>query len=227
MTSRDEFDQDDALRAVLAAADPARSLPTADPASLAVLLQEVMGTGSAEAPRRRTRLTWLVAAAAAVVIAGVGGYAATSSGGDDRAPAAAPAPAATSSSAAPTPPTPGGSDLPVPGTTTLSAQAYEGRCARVTPAFIAAQQQAFAATVTSVSDGTVTLQTSQVFAGVVAQTVQVQAPPADLRALVEATDFEVGDSYLVAASDGLVAQCGFTGKAKGELQSLYEKAFTR
>lgn len=225
MTSRHEFDHDDALRAVLAAADPARSLPPAEPAALSSLLAGVMSTDTrsvAGPTRRRTPVSWLVAAAAAVVIAGVGGYAATRGGDDPVAPTAAATP---SESTALTSPSPGDSGLPVPGTTTLSTSIYEGRCAAPSSGFVAAQQQAFSATVTAISGRTITLQTSEVYAGEVAQTVQVQAPSRALRALIQGARFEVGGSYLVAASDGMVAPCGLTGKATGDLQSMYEKAF--
>jgi hypothetical protein len=219
----------DALRARLAAVDPARGLAPVDPAVLALLVSEVVEAPSPHADvtpiaRRRTPTTWLVAAAAAVVIAGAGGYALTTRGDESAAPSAGEA-EGTAELAPPTPGDDGG--LPVPGTTVLAAApaAGAGRCATLTAELLAGSDEAFAATVTGLDAGTVTLQTTEVFAGEVGQTVQVEAPRADLQALVSAARFENGGSYLVAATDGLVSPCGWTGKATAQLQAVYDQAF--
>ena len=97
--SGSDFDRDDDLRALLRGGDPAGSLSPADPAALAILLEDIMSAdldvrpdadeGSrATGTHGRNRLTWLVAAAAAAVIAGVGGVA-ISGLGDDKAPPSA------------------------------------------------------------------------------------------------------------------------------------------
>ena len=94
-----ELRQDDELRALLRGGDPAGSLSPADPAALAILLEDIMSAdldvrpdadeGSrATGTHGRNRLTWLVAAAAAAVIAGVGGVA-ISGLDDDKAPPSA------------------------------------------------------------------------------------------------------------------------------------------
>ena len=71
---------DDELRDRLRAADPAASLPPADPERVARLLEDVMSTeltteNRETGTRDRGPLTWLVAAAAVVVIAGIGLFA--------------------------------------------------------------------------------------------------------------------------------------------------------
>ena len=79
---------DDQLDARLRAADPAASLPEADPAWVARLLEDTMSndvlTESREnGTHNRSPLTWLVAAAAAVIIAGVGIFAVVNGQGAD------------------------------------------------------------------------------------------------------------------------------------------------
>ena len=65
----------------LRAHDPAASLPPAEPAQVARLLEEAVSHDLDSSTRRRTPLTWLVAAAALLVIAGVGVFAVA--GGED------------------------------------------------------------------------------------------------------------------------------------------------
>jgi hypothetical protein len=226
-----DFDADDALRARLAAIDPARALAPADEAALATLISEVVATPTgpvrSERPaRRRTSTTWLVAAAAAAVIAGAGGYALTRGGDEPSTPTADRQTGGGLTKL--TPPTPSDdTGQPVAGTTTLSTDGVPAgaRCAVLTPELLAGSEQAFAGTVTAMDAGTVTIRTTEVFAGEVGQTVEVQAPAPALQELIGATRFETGGSYLVAASDGLVSPCGLTGKATAGLQAVYDQAF--
>jgi len=232
-TDRHEFDADDELRALLRTADPARTLPPADQAAVSDLLEDIMSTDldarpdAPEAQPRRGRVTWLVAAAAATVIAGAGGLALSAlDSGSDPAPSAGPA----VESSAPAPSADAGQPVggASAGTTELTAAASTpGRCAAPTAEFIAAQQQAFEGTVTAIDGDRVTLQTSEVFSGEVGQTVVVDAPAAAMQSLIQSTQFEVGGTYLVSATDGQVAVCGFSGRAGGELESLYTQAFSR
>jgi hypothetical protein len=231
------FDRDDDLRALLRSGDPARSLSPADPAALASLLEDIMSADldvrptqhdhdsgdRAAGARGRNRVTWLVAAAAAAVIAGVGGYAVSGLGGDGSQ-----VPAARDTAS------PGSGDAslaagaPLAGVTTeLTGQGAVGRCAAPDPSFIATGTQAFEGTVTSIEGDTVTLEATDVFTGEVGQTVQVTAPPAQFGALIQAVDFKEGQTYLVSATDGMVAVCGNSGPATGQLRSLYDQAFVR
>ena len=43
----------------------------------------------------------------------------------------------------------------------------------------------------------------------------------------KAVDFKPGKTYLISATDGMVAVCGNSGPATGELRSLYDQAFVR
>jgi hypothetical protein len=202
----------DELRDRLRAADPASSLPPADPAGVARLLEDVMSTeltteNRATGTRQRGPLTWLVAAAAVLIIAGVGIFAVV---GHDDDPAAPPTAARNQT------------------VTTLNAPsdaAYAAKCMVPNAEVIAQQSVAFEGTVTTVDEGTVTLAVDRWYAGDATDLVRVQAPAEDLRALIGAVDFEPGGRYLVSATDGRVTVCGFSAAYSPELAALYEQAF--
>jgi hypothetical protein len=223
--SDSDFDSDDELRALLRGGDPARSLPLADPAALALLLEAIMSAdldvrpvaddGSrASGTHGRNRLTWLVAAAAVAAIAAGGAFAVNGlSGNNSSPPQADPKPSVTA---------PGNSTLA--GTTTvLGVSDQKGKCAVATPAILAQYDQAFQGTVTSVEGDTVTLDTTEVLNGEVGGTVQVTAPQG-LDAMLGSVDFQVGQDYLVAAYDGQMSIC-YSGSASGDLRSPFDKAF--
>ena len=77
---------------------------------------------------------------------------------------------------------------------------------------------------TSIEGDTVTLETTEVLNGEVGETVQVTAPQALFDAMIGTVDFQVGESYLVAAFDGQISMC-YSGSATGDLRSPFEKAF--
>ena len=224
----DGFDRDDELRALLAAADPAHALAPADPAGLAALLEDTMSHdiqprtqpevgARATGTDHRNPLTWLVAAAAVLVIAGVGAFGLSRMSDDGPVVEAGDAPTATEST---------GSTVAAPAVTQLGAPPpVEARCAVPTPEMLAAQELAFAGTVTAIEGDTVTLSTTAVYAGDVAEQVQVTAPSAEMYSLLAAVQFEVGGDYLVSANDGVVSLCSFSGPATPALQRLYDRAF--
>jgi hypothetical protein len=229
--SDSDFDRDDELRALLRGGDPARSFPAADPAALAILLEDIMSAdleirpvapdegGRTSGTHGRNRLTWLVAAAAAAVIAGVGGVA-ISGLGNDQAP-----PSAGHQTTTPGGTEPGGANAPLPGqTTALGVGATQDKCAVATPEILAQYPQAFEGTVTSIEGDTVTIDTTEVLNGEVGETVQVTAPHGLFDTMLGTVDFQVGESYLVAAYDGQLSMC-YSGSATGDLRSPFEKAF--
>jgi hypothetical protein len=215
-----DFDGDDRLRALLLGGDPAGSLPPADPAALQSLLGDIMSAdleirpappGPAE-PHRRTRATWLVAAAAVAAIAAGGAFAVAGLTGSD-----AGAPQADHQT--PKPGTSGSGQ-----TTVLSVAEQQGRCAAPTPEMLAQYPQAFQGTVTSIEGDTMTMETTDVLQGDVGETVQVTAPQQLFNEMINTVNFEVGQSYLVAAYDGQVSMC-YSGTASGELRTPFDKAF--
>ncbi|MEO6511963.1 MAG: hypothetical protein ABIO16_13275, partial [Nocardioides sp.] len=155
--------------------------------------------------RRRSPLAWLVAAAAVLVIAGVGAFAVFSGDGSPSVPVAQD-PAATVMELSARPPS-------------------TAKCLVVSPAALQQQQVAFDGTVASITDGLVTLDVGHWYLGGNADQVTVQAPAADLQALVQAADFKIGERYLVSATDGSVSVCGFTAPYSADLAAMYEQAF--
>lgn len=205
---------DDDLRGRLRSADPAASLPPADPAGVARLLEDTMSNdveteSRQDGLRHRSPLTWLVAAAAVVVIGGVGAFAVWNRDSDGT----------------PVPPIGGDGEASV---TELSAAAPEqtGRCLPPSPKPLAGADIAFDGTVIELQGGQATLTPSRWYAGEPTDQVTVQAPSADLQALLAAVDFEEGGRYLVAAGDdGRVMLCGFSAAYSPKLAGIYDQAF--
>jgi hypothetical protein len=231
-------EQDDDLRALLHRADPASSLSPADPDRVARLLEDTMtdplhDESRIDGTRDRSPLTWLVAAAAVVLIAG-GVLFAVARGDDEPEPPTAAPPASTDAGTDASPsaddpdPSTGSSD-PAGTTTelTFAGGAVTGRCLPpdASPQVVAAQTTVFDGTVESISGRIVTLTPTRWYAGDETDRVVVRAPGAELEALLSAVSFEEGGRYLVAATDGQVTVCGFTGPYTDQLASLYEQAF--
>jgi len=192
-------------------ADPASSLPPADPDRLAHLLEAAMsdtlpdaGTRASESretgTRDRSPLTWLVAAAAVVLIAAAGIFGMAQR--DDGSP-----------------PTAQGS------VTQLGFEPPRGRCQLPNVGVLRQQTVAFRGTLVSVVDGTATFDVTHWYRGGPTDTALISATPSKLATLVQAADLKAGSDYLVAADDGTVLACGFTRPAGGHLQSLYDQAF--
>ena len=202
----------DELHDRLRAADPAASLPPADPQRLARLLEDVMSTELTTENRRtgtrdRSPLTWLVAAAAVLIIAGVGLFAVLAHDDDPAAPPTA------------------GDDRTVTELTAPSPEAYAARCMVPNAEALSQQELAVDGTVTSIDDGIVTLTVTEWYAGEPTDLVRVQAPEAQLQELVGAVGFQDGGRYLVSATDGQVTVCGFSAPWSEELAALYAQAF--
>ena len=204
---------DDEMLDRMRSLDPAASLPPAGPAQVDRLLEDAMShdvdtrdtDGPETDPRRRTPLTWLVAAAAVLVIAGVGAFAVF--GGDEEPTA--------------TPP-----DETAATVLELSAKPPSaGKCAMVSAELLAMQETAFDGTVTSIADGLVTLEVGHWYRGGDTDLVTVQAPPAEMQALIQGADFQGGQRYLVAANDGFVTACAMSAPYSDELAALYAEAY--
>jgi len=205
-------EQRDPLERRLRAADPAATLARADPARVQRLLEDVMSTeptteSRATGARQRGPLTWVVAAAAVVLIAGVAMFGVLR---HDDTPAAPP----TASDARTV------TELGAP-----PAAAYSARCMVPTSAALAQQTMAVDATVTTLADGVVTLTPSHWYAGRATDLVRVQAPQQDLQGLLGAVELHEGGRYLVSATRGQVAVCGFSGPWSSRLAALYADAF--
>ncbi|MEW1836142.1 hypothetical protein [Microbacterium sp. NPDC079995] len=190
-------DQDD-LRRLIRRADPSASLAPLREDRLTRLTEDTMTrTEPAPAGARTSRRGWLVAGGGIVVAA---------------AAAALLLPMALTSPVAPTrlELAPGG------GLTAM--------CAQITPEVIGQAEDAFRATVTSIDDGVVTLSVDDRFAGEVGDTVEV-AQGEDTAVDGAPIVFEDGTTYLIAATDGVVATCGVSDVDSPELEALYQEAF--
>ena len=104
-------------------------------------------------------------------------------------------------------------------------------CVRFEPQFLRDMPVAFAGTVTRVADGTVTLQVTRWYAGTAEQraadVVTVTQPGAGTSVALDGVEFTDGDRFLVAATNGTVNGCGFSGPATSELLAGYTEAFGR
>jgi hypothetical protein len=216
----------DELRDRIARIDPARDVPT-EPitgARARTLLEDIMktpihldadgrsdsdggttppsdvGSARSKSPRR----WWLGAGAAAAVVAlAVAGAAIGGVFDGSSTPAQAGPPLQLSSGEAPNP---------------------SMMCLQLTPESVAPVPLAFVGTATSVNGEQVTLDVTKWYVGGDAATVELTAP-AGQQGLTGGIDFQVGQSYIIGAYDGVVAYCGLSGEATPELQAIYDAAF--
>ena len=198
-------DDDRALRDQLRAADPARALPPASLTWLDHRMEQLMTdqflattTVTPEAPRGTFR-RWrpVVGVAAGVFIAAAIVVPLVLGGSEPTVEALQP---------------PVGGGL------------ASGSCLVLEPATVAAQEQAFAATVLQIQGDTVMLEVTERFAGDVADRVEVAQVDA-MTSDFSGVPFEVGQSYLVGAVEGTITGCGVTGADSAELRTVYDAAF--
>jgi hypothetical protein len=158
-----EHEPDAELLARLRAADPASSLPSADPDRLAQLLEAAMSDTATRATesratgtRDRSPLTWLVAAAAVVLIAAAGIFGMTQR---DH----------------------GSSPVAQGSVTQLGFDPPRGRCQLPNVGVLKQQTVAFQGTLVSVVDGTATFEVTRWYRGGPTDTARISATPAAAR----------------------------------------------
>ena len=201
-----ETDDSDLL-ARLRAADPAASLLPTGPDRVTHLLGAAMTDTTTHETREsgthdRSPLTWLVAAAAVLLIAAAGVF-----GLVNRDHGQAPAAQHT--------------------VTMLGYDPASGRCMLPRVAVLQVQTIAFRGTLTTLADGSATFRVGHWFKGGPTDLAKVTTAPELLRPLAESATLRVGGTYLVAARDGQVTGCGFTGPATARLAHLYDRAYAR
>lgn len=199
---------DDDLRERLRRADPAAALAPAAPDQVRQLTEEVMS-------RSHTRRWALPVAAALVLLAGGAAWAMTRPTPAEPIVSAPLPPSATAASAA-------GSAVRLT-TSGIMAKCVEPTASRLSEI----SDFAFAGTVGKIDDGLVTLDVTRVFRGEPATRVQVeQQSDAISEQMLGSGTFEPGKDYLVAANDGEILICGYSGEADSiGLRDLYEAAF--
>lgn len=171
--------------------------------------------GAEVTPAGRGPLTWVLTAAAVLVIAAVVAFAVL---GEDEQPV-------------------GGVDEvvePDQATTTTrlvvpaaGGATGGGRCMVPDPEVLAGAPTAFAGRVVELRDGQAVLVPTERYAGRVTDRVEVAAPDGETAVLLDAVPFEEGLDYLVAADQGEVMVCGYSGEVDAERQQLYDDAFDR
>ena len=176
------------------------------PADDDLLTDETRATGT----RDRSPLTWTIAAVVVMLIAGAALFGLLTRGDDE--------PDAASGDH---------SDVGSASVTELVASPSSERCMVPNVEVLRSQSVAFDGVVRSVTGGEATLTPNQFFAGEVTDRVVVAAPDRDLEALLAAVEFREGQRYLVAATDGQIVLCGFSGPYTEELAGLYAQAFPR
>ncbi|GEP28703.1 MULTISPECIES: hypothetical protein [Cryobacterium] len=198
-------DDDRALRDQLRAADPTRALPPASPTWLDHRMEQIMTdqsvttpTVTPETPRRAFRRWMPVAGVAAGLAIAAAIVVPLVLGGPEPTVEAL------------QPPMGGG--------------LASGSCLVLEPTTVAAQEQAFAATVLQIQGNTVLLEVTERFVGEVADRVEVAQVDA-MTSDFSGVPFAVGQSYLVGAVDGTITGCGVTGADSAELRAVYDAAF--
>lgn len=97
-------------------------------------------------------------------------------------------------------------------------------CIRFDPSILADMSPAFAGTVTDLTDSRVTLEVDHWYTGGDTDTVEINYTPG-FEALIGTPTFEVGQQYLITASDGVVNGCGYSGPATPDLEAAFQQAF--
>jgi hypothetical protein len=89
---------------------------------------------------------------------------------------------------------------------------------------LAGMAPAFAGTVVELTDSVATLEVDRWYTDGEAETVEINYTPG-FEALVGTPTLEVGQRYLITATDGVVNGCGYSGVATPEYEAQWEQAF--
>jgi hypothetical protein len=84
---------------------------------------------------------------------------------------------------------------------------------------------AFEGRVTDINESTVTLEVLQQYSGEAVRTATIPQGTDDLIELTIGR-LELGGTYLISATDGVIMTCGFSGPSTPELKAVYEEAFS-
>ncbi len=206
---------DDNLRDQLGRLDPLSDdvavEPLTTPSSRA-RLEQIMNTPESpntpadelSLPPSRTR--WLVAAAAALVLLVVAGLVVANLGDDDDD---------------------GEIDVAAPPLVlSLGVDDIMASCIVPEASVLAGMSPALAGTATAIEGEIVTLTVDRWFAGGDDTTtaVELHAQPG-MEALIAGFSFEVGEQYLITATNGSVNFCGYSGPATPSFQAFFDEAF--
>ena len=97
-------------------------------------------------------------------------------------------------------------------------------CLEFDVATLAEMGPAFAGTVVELTDSVATLEVDRWFTEGDAEIVEIGYTPG-FEALIGTPALEVGQRYLITATDGVVNGCGYSGLATPEYEAAFEQAF--
>lgn len=189
---------DDDLRSRLAALNPTPPSEPVDPITsdrARALMEDIMSIGAKETPVQRPRFGRLTAVAAALAVVVVGAALVGSLG----------------TSGDPLVLT-GGAGDPIASCLVFDVETLGG------------MSPAFGGTVVELTDSVATLEVDRWFTGGDAEVVEIQYSPG-FEALIGTPTLEVGQRYLITATDGVVNGCGYSGIATAEYEAAFEQAF--
>lgn len=188
---------DDDLRRRLSASNPTPPSEPVDPvdSDRARALMEDIMSTETAQPRTESRSYRLIGAVAAALVVVVGGAALLTGPGA------------------------GGEALVLTGGSDALAS-----CMPFDEATLATMSPAFAGTVTDLTDSVATLEVDRWYTDGDAETVEIQYTPG-FEALIGTPTMELGQRYLITASDGVVNGCGYSGLATPDYEAAFESAF--
>jgi hypothetical protein len=189
---------DDDLRNRLAASNPTPPLDAVDPITsdrARALMEDIMSTATKEPRVEQRRFLRLSAVAAALVVV-VGGAALLGGLGTSGDPLVLTGPE---------------------GDPTASCLVFD-------VATLRDMSPAFGGTVVGLTDSVATIEVDRWYTGGDAEIVEIQYTPG-FEALIGTPTLELGQRYLITASDGVVNGCGYSGVATPEYEAAFEAAF--
>lgn len=189
---------DDDLRDRLASSNPTPPSQPVDPITsdrARALMEDIMSTETIQ-PRMIQKRPRLVGAVAALLTLVVAGGAIFGLGSDDPAPLV----------------------LSANGNDALAS------CLPFDVEILQGMSPAFGGTVVELTDSVATLEVDRWFTGGDAEVVEINYTPG-FEALIGTPSMEVGQRYLITATDGVVNGCGYSGVATAEYEAAFERAF--
>ncbi len=189
---------DDDLRHRLAASDPTPPGKPVDPITsdrAREMMEDIMSTKTIQ-PRVEQRRVRLIGAAAAALVVVIAGVGLFGGFGSEPSPLV----------------------LSAEGSDALAS------CLPFDVATLEGMSPAFGGTVVELTDSVATLEVDRWFTGGDAEVVEINYTPG-FEALIGTPSLEVGQRYLITASDGVVNGCGYSGVATPEYEASFEQAF--
>ncbi|MDX1449245.1 MAG: hypothetical protein R3246_09300 [Acidimicrobiia bacterium] len=118
----------------------------------------------------------------------------------------------------------GSGDDPAPLVLTANGGDVLASCLPFDVEILKGMSPAFGGVVVELTDSVVTIEVDRWFTGGDAEVVQIEYTPG-MEALIGTPNLEVGQRYLITASDGVINGCGYSGLATPEYEAAFEQAF--